>query len=488
MKAKRIICLLLALATVASAAACGETAGGYAKVGAPDYSNATGQIDLDCWLSPKASDEAFQTYADCGYNMLHIGNDSVALPVSSTVDSRGLSSAQINKVNADVDRYFTLGEKYGIRCILSMNARNMNQTEYTDFSFIDSVLAPTLKKWYNTDTFYGYMPCDEPRLVDLPITSKQNAEGVEKRYSRIIDWIEQDYTYFNSYYPGKKFEIVMLNTICGPSAVGQSFKDGYEMFDFFCDNFLSGLTPDQRVMSVDSYPYTTDRNGEIYNRGNYAQTCEYYAIKSTEMDADRWTYTQAHVNMINPEQVTYQYYTGMAYGFSHFITYCYGGEVWNQTQFLMSDAGEKTALWYYYQRAHQDIKRMEKVYLQFANNWKGAIATTGTQRDAKYVCGFKDNKYLLESYDGIKSFKATQDALIGIMQDENGYDGYMITNQVEAVTNYRNVVEVTFDGADKALVYEGGKEEPYVATLDGGEFKIDLPTGGGAFVIPYKEA
>ena len=97
-------------------------------------------------------------------------------------------------------------------------------------------------------------------------------------------------------------------------------------------------------------------------------------------------------------------------------------------------------------------------------------------------------KYPLESYDGIKSIKATQDTLVGIMRDKNGYDGYMISNQVIATGNTHDKVDVTFSGANKALIYFGGADEPETVSLNKGELNLDLPSGGAAFVIPYKEA
>lgn len=97
-------------------------------------------------------------------------------------------------------------------------------------------------------------------------------------------------------------------------------------------------------------------------------------------------------------------------------------------------------------------------------------------------------KYALNGYDGIKSVKATQDTVIGIMQDKNGYDGYMITNQVIATGNTRDKVDVTFDGATKALVFLSGADEPETVSLDKGSLGLDIPSGGAAFVIPYKEA
>lgn len=489
MKFKKIVSMSLAMCCLGAAAACKEASGNYnVKVGAPDYSEAVGEILLDSWLAPRASEQAMAEYADCGYNVMHLGNDSIMPPTNGGVNGETLSASVKQKMNDDLDRYFTLGEKYGVKSILSMNARNMNQTGYIDFSYMDSIISPTLEKWKDSDVFYGYMPLDEPRFVDLLITVENTAKGGKRTYQKVIDWANDDYTYFSSKYPGKKYEIVLLGITNTPQELGQSFKDGWQMFDFYAENFAKNLPRSERVISYDAYPFAQDsRTLEIYNRGGFMASLEYGAIKARELGAENWTYTQAHNYITNPQQITYQYYTSMAYGVTHFVTFCYMGEVWKNLQFLMSDAGEKTDLWYYYQSANRDIKKMEKTYLQFARNWVGALKIKGSQR-LEGSTAMDKIKYPLDKYDGIKSVTATQDTLIGIMQDKNGYDGYMITNQVIATGNTHDKVDVTFDGATKALVYRSGADEPETVSLEKGLLSLDIPSGGAAFVIPYKEA
>ena len=47
MKMKKIVSVLLAITCLASVAACGGNSDGYAKVGAPDYSQAQGELLFD---------------------------------------------------------------------------------------------------------------------------------------------------------------------------------------------------------------------------------------------------------------------------------------------------------------------------------------------------------------------------------------------------------------------------------------------------------
>lgn len=65
-----------------------------------------------------------------------------------------------------------------------------------------------LEKWKDNDTFYGYMPYDEP-FFDRELDAG-NPDMMQKGYDRIIDYIRDEYLYFSSKYPGKAFEIVTL--------------------------------------------------------------------------------------------------------------------------------------------------------------------------------------------------------------------------------------------------------------------------------------
>lgn len=116
MKFKKIVSMSLAMCCLGAAAVCKETSGNYnVKVGAPDYSEAVGEILLDSWLAPRASEQAMAEYADCGYNVMHLGNDSIMPPTNGGVNGETLSASAKQKMNDDLDRYFTLGEKYGVK-------------------------------------------------------------------------------------------------------------------------------------------------------------------------------------------------------------------------------------------------------------------------------------------------------------------------------------------------------------------------------------
>ena len=477
MKKKRFMGFILA--GILSTSAMGGTAQGMnvnAEGNQPNYSDATGRLVLDSWIGPLMTDEAYKEYADCGYNRVHFNNTSVHV-------EGGTSEADFRSLNAQLDTHFTLAEKYGIDVILAMNARNTVQTSATPFEWVDGKLHDTLQKWKDSDTFYGYMPYDEPSFA-LSL-SAESPEMLQRDYEKVTDYILDEYIYFKHNYPGKKFETVMLRDANLGETMGyhNAGLDTYEKYlDYYYDNVMQYMPYEDRICSMDAYAFGK-KSEEYYIRECWISSLEKNSYQAEKVNGEKWTYMMNHDNITNVASVLYQYYTAMAYGYTNFTTYCYRAE-WGGACSI--DAlGQKTDNYYYYQAAHQEIKSFENVYMQFVDNWKGALVCNGSNSKlAESDKPWCTATHLLSSYDRVKSFTATQDALMGIMQDKNGYEGFMITNQVTPQGNTENQVSVTFNNATKALVYTNG-QEAQVVSLNGGKLELTLKSGGGAFVIPY---
>ena len=474
---KRIACFLIATLFAFGGVGCASGNSAYThKAGAPDYSQADGVLLLDSWIPPQASDEGFATYADCGYNMLHCGVTSLQIGGEG-----GIANEQ-----RKLEDNFAYAQKHGLKVIISMNALNMNQRVATPLRYLDTRIGTVLEKWKDNDTFYGYMPYDEP-FFDRELDAG-NPDMMQKGYDRIIDYIRDEYLYFSSKYPGKAFEIVTLGKTINPITAnyGKSFGGDFDAFyNFYEDNFLKLLPYDERIVSFDAYPFNTDeRDGSLTLYRGFVSSLEALGYRAENLHAaEKGTYIQNHHTVYNTAQILWQYYTAMAYGYTHFTTYCYREE-WGNKVFSLSERGEKTANWYYFQKAHNEIKSFENVYMQFADGWQGAMTFDGTERvdeDPSYKYCTRQ----LKSYDGLKSVTSTQDTLVGIMKDKNGYDGYLITNQAVPRANTGSTVEATFNGATHAVVYADGKSE--VRELQNGKLTLDLKAGGGAFAVPYME-
>jgi hypothetical protein len=209
------------------------------------------------------------------------------------------------------------------------------------------------------------------------------------------------------------------------------------------------------------------------------------ALESEKYGVDKkWTYIQSFRGITNGESILYQYYTAMAFGYNHFVTYHYGSD-WDCESPAIDKAGNKTEMWWYLKNAHDEVRSLENVYMRFADGWKGTIAVTGKNR-GEYNPTWSSSCPLLKGTERIKSVEAKEDLMIGVMKDADGYDGYLLSNQALPYGNAENAVELVFKKADKAIVLIG--KEQKVVNLTDGKLSLTLPSGGGAFVIPVKEA
>lgn len=476
---KQLLCLLLA-GSVVFATGC-NTGGSTiepqeVKAGTPDYTSAVGEIELDCWLAPSLSDEQYKLYADCGYNYAHFMNTSF-----------GHTSSR-----ETVEGHFELAKKYGIKVMLGMNAFNVNQNSAVPFETYDKKFGDIFDKYAADGTLAGYMPCDEPSFM-FGLVEPNGATLGQRQYDDIGDYLLDEYIYFTNRFPGKKFETVLLH---GPDigstslmiGEGKRFATDVDYFNHYYNNVLQYVPYGQRIFSMDAYPFKTGRD-ELYIRDCTITALETMGYLAEEYGAEKWTYLMNHENVYNVQSVLYQYYTFLAYGYTHFVTYCYTHQYGDISS--IDANGRPTDNYYYYQEAHEELKTFENVYMQFTDNWLGCMAFVGTEsitNDTRRP--WKGARKLLDGYHRVKSVTSTQDLLIGVMKDKDGYEGFMLSNQMNptgTTANIRNKVEVTFDQAEKAIVYQNG-QEPVTYELENGKLALTLKSGGGAFVIPVKGA
>ena len=154
----------------------------------------------------------------------------------------------------------------------------------------------------------------------------------------------------------------------------------------------------------------------------------------------------------------------------------------------MVSAWGESELCYYNEKAFEEIKKFDYIYLAFADDWQGVMKVRGTSSNTNdaYRAAEKNLKgtYVLDSYSGIGFVNATEDALIGIMKDKSGRNGYMIANEAFTLDRLSNKVSIGFNGEyTNAIVIVNGEAKD--VRLNGGQCELTLPSGGGAFVIPY---
>ena len=116
-------------------------------------------------------------------------------------------------------------------------------------------------------------------------------------------------------------------------------------------------------------------------------------------------------------------------------------------------------------------------------SFAGVMKSVGS--DAQTTAGvnnFTTAKNWVRKHDGIKKFSSTEDAVMGIFKDENGYDGFMLVNFADTYYDRENTVTIEFRGATRAMIYIKG--EPQMVDLTDGTYTVTLQPGEGQFIIP----
>ena len=84
---------------------------------------------------------------------------------------------------------------------------------------------------------------------------------------------------------------------------------------------------------------------------------------------------------------------------------------------------------------------------------------------------------------GVKSVTATEDSIVGYMQDSQGNPGYMVVNFNDTTYKKKSDIVFTFANYNKAYVYIDGVKQD--VTLKNNQLTLNLDIGEGVFVIPY---
>lgn len=410
------------------------------------------EMFLGAFCAPSATDEDFQEFIDCGFNKMYVMSNS---PYNTNRQQE----------------YFKLAKKYGIEIVV---ACGMNKEMPISYQYSNQRLDAL-------GGFAGISCIDEP-LIGISV--KATEKTMNKSYDTIYDYILAEYNSFKVDYPDKYFE----NVIAVKKYPGDF---GYGALDAYCENVLRYMDDKDKIICIDAYPYYLDRTGTMYRR-----TCELWAtaegaIKAKEYNTNvKILYYQSwfrdeYLPNIDVSVIKSQIYTGMVFGYTGFTAFYYNSN-WKDysTPYEMTknEYGKLTDIYFYNQETFDIIKKFENVYLDFAKNWKGYNCYVGTNTPNSDYFLELDVEHMLTSFPGIKNIKGTQDTLVGYMQDSNGNDGFMISNQSFMIDRLVDTVEIEFNNVTKVLAYING--EGQVINLINGKVTLDLEHGTGALVIP----
>ena len=400
------------------------------------------EIPMIAFWSPPNTEEWYQSMVDCGFTAVIIDSKYGNYYSSPTVLE---TLAICDKVG--IDAYLQINRGTSFQNIL-------NYSEFESF------------KGLNTDEPLGKYEFD---------MIQQNRETLYNSYP------DKDVEYLTNFMPWMNSEM----------------EKDFINYEAYVRYYLDNGGKNENAFMMDIYPLKS--NGTIIN--NWLQQMEILSKLSKEYDIDFYSYlaTMSYGGSKRrpaEDDMRYTSYVNLAYGVKGLAYFCYmspgippyDGEFaedeWAMVYYEDVDDWStyyKTEIWYDVQTVNNELKGLDHVLLSF--DWQGVMKSIGSEATTSAgVNNFLTAKNWLRKHDGIKKFTSTEDAILGVFTDENGYDGFMLVNFADTYYDRENTVTLELRGATRAMVYIAG--QPQMVELENGTYTVTLAPGEGQFIIP----
>ena len=279
-----------------------------------------------------------------------------------------------------------------------------------------------------------------------------------------LDTIQENMEKLYSSYPNKDVEYL---TTFYPGLYGGAQND-FLTYEQYVRYYMEHSGSDENAFMMDIYPLKN--GGNIV--GNWLARLEGLAAISKEYGVDFYSYlaTMSYGGSKRrpaEDDMRYTSYVNLAYGVKGLAYFCYmspGGPPYDG-EFSPDDWAlvyyedindwstyYKTETWDAVQTVNTELKALDHVLLSF--QWQGVMKSIGSEAatTAGVNC-FLEAKNWLRRHDGIKKFSSTEDAILGVFTDENGYDGFLLVNFADTYFDRENTVTLELRGATRAVVY-----------------------------------
>ena len=454
--------------------------------GMPNYdAMPTDEMIFAGWRAPQLTQQAYQEFADCGFNYIYLNGNHVG----------GANSA-------NMETALTYCQNVGVKAFIDLGG-------YEDQAY-------QLANRYQSFTSFAGFNYDEPVIYDNTLNNRKGiinmsvyAQGLANNYANtalMVNLNPQEAVAYNWGTPTFTYEeyletlVAYINT---PYAESNSSAHNWISCDSYPLLYDSTKTPSYFLKDLWlqnlGYLAVTKRDGSVELTSNFF-------VKSMTQE-DSANHNSGVFRVPTYEDMRLQVYTLMAFGYDSASFFCYasplaGGmyEFAEGSHAMIDHNGNKTSIYTAVKNTISEIKKFSNTYMHFNDGWRGVWPVVGSSHGQKRTDYVNLEKLGVETQEmdsaiisqrtmermGLLSVTATEDAVVGCMKDSYNNSGFMVVNYNDTSLNKTNSVEMTFqtESYTKAWVYIDGVQTE--VALSDGKLILNLDAGEGVFVIPFK--
>ena len=270
----------------------------------------------------------------------------------------------------------------------------------------------------------------------------------------------------------------------------------------YCETVLSQVSG-ERWLSLDSYPIKADYS-LMENFLFDLAMLKYYSLQydahaHAVLQGSGWIEgSDSTMNRMPTEaELRMQAYTAMAFGVDSISWWSYSDKRGDNQQNPTDNDDYYTR----FANVNNELAAIGHIYSAF--DWKGVILGVGTDNwsissgaDADYeamdfVKGkIGDYELVVDDTKNLSSVATNQtnlNYLVGVMQDMNGNEGYVLCNYNNHKTDRAQTITLTFKtNVTDVIIYRKGTNENQTEKVSNKTLKITLATGEGVIILPSK--
>ena len=200
------------------------------------------------------------------------------------------------------------------------------------------------------------------------------------------------------------------------------------------------------MICQDHYPFGDNGQKQTLSDG-FLANLEIIQKYSDIYHMEHWEYIQgmkcdASSKIPDYKDYSMQIYAEMCYGVEVMQYFCYFTPMGQDEDYyaMIDTKGNKTSRYYDAQKINNEIHKMDHVYLNFVDDWKGALPVVGKNNQKGSTTAFNLLQWKLTEYERIKAVTAAEDALIGCYKDKDGRDGFTLVNYTVPAHDKKNKI------------------------------------------------